>query len=104
MDVGEARRTAFERLRHRNESEALNQFVVALLQAEELGTPLTEALEQIAVEMRRSTAQRERQGAARTSPRVALVVTIIMVPGALVLLVVSLFLSSGISVPGGLGG
>lgn len=103
MDVGEARRTAFERLRRRNGSQALDQFVVALLQAEELGTPLTEALDQIAVEMRRATAQRARQQASRTSPRVALVVTIIMVPGALVLLVVSLLLSSGVDL-GGLGG
>lgn len=104
MDVGEARRSAFERLRRRNDSEALDQFVVALLQAEELGTPLTEALDQIAVEMRRSTAQRARQQAARTSPRVALVVTIVMVPGALVLLVVSLLLSSGIDLGGVTGG
>jgi len=104
MDVGEARRTAFERLRSRNSSEALDQFVVALLQAEELGTPLTEALEQIAVEMRRSTGQRARQQAARTSPRVALVVTVIMVPGALVLLAVSLLLSSGVDLGGVTGG
>ncbi len=104
MDVGEARRTAFERLRRRNGSEALDQFVVALLQAEELGTPLTEALDQIAVEMRRATAQRARQQASRTSPRVALVVTIIMVPGALVLLVVSLLLSSGVDLGGLAGG
>ncbi|GAB3676914.1 type II secretion system F family protein [Angustibacter aerolatus] len=104
MDVGESRRNAFQRLRERNASEALDQFVVALLQAEELGSPLTEALDQIAVEMRRSTAQRARQSAARTSPRVALVVTIVMVPGALVLLVVSLFLSSGIDLGGVLGG
>jgi tight adherence protein C len=104
MDVGEARRTAFERLRRRNGSEALDQFVVALLQAEELGTPLTDALDQIAVEMRRSTAQRARQQASRTSPRVALVVTIIMVPGALVLLVVSLLLSSGVDLGGIAGG
>ena len=104
MDVGEARRTAFERLRRRNGSEALDQFVVALLQAEELGTPLTDALDQIAVEMRRATAQRARQQASRTSPRVALVVTIIMVPGALVLLVVSLLLSSGVDLGGVTGG
>ncbi|MGN6300282.1 MAG: type II secretion system F family protein [Angustibacter sp.] len=103
MDVGEARRTAFERLRRRNDSAALDQFVVALLQAEELGTPLTEALDQIAVEMRRATAQRARQQASRTSPRVALVVTMVMVPGALVLLVVSLLLSSGVDL-GKLGG
>ena len=73
---------------------------MALLQAEELGTPLTDALDQIAVEMRRATAQRARQQASRTSPRVALVVTIVMVPGALVLLVVSLLLSSGVDLGG----
>ncbi len=100
MDVGEARRTAFQRLRTRNDSEALDQFVIALLQAEELGTPLTEALDQIALEMRRATAQRARQRAARTAPRVALVVTLVMVPGALVLLVASILLSSGLDLGG----
>ena len=102
--ISDARaRTAFDRLPRRNDSAALDQFVVALLQAEELGTPLTEALDQIAVEMRRATAQRARQQASRTSPRVALVVTMVMVPGALVLLVVSLLLSSGVDL-GKLGG
>ncbi len=96
LDVGVARRAAFQHLRDRNDSEALEQFVVALLQAEELGSPLTEALDQIAREMRRSAAQRARQAAARTSPRVALVVTMVMVPGALVLLVASVLLSSGL--------
>jgi tight adherence protein C len=46
--------------------------------------------------MRRATAQRARQRAARTAPRVALVVTLVMVPGALVLLVASILLSSGL--------
>jgi tight adherence protein C len=96
LDVGVARRAAFQHLRDRNDSEALEQFVVALLQAEELGSPLTEALDQIALEMRRSSAQRARQNAARTSPRVALVVTLVMVPGALVLLVASVVLSSNV--------
>lgn len=96
LDVGVARRAAFQHLRDRNDSEALEQFVVALLQAEELGSPLTEALDQIALEMRRSSAQRARQNAARTSPRVALVVTLVMVPGALVLLVASVVLSANV--------
>jgi tight adherence protein C len=96
LDVGVARRAAFQHLRDRNDSEALEQFVVALLQAEELGSPLTEALDQIALEMRRSSAQRARQAAAKTSPRVALVVTLVMVPGALVLLVASVVLSANV--------
>lgn len=96
LDVGVARRAAFQHLRDRNDSEALEQFVVALLQAEELGSPLTEALDQIALEMRRSSAQRARQAAAKTSPRVALVVTMVMVPGALVLLVASVVLSANV--------
>jgi tight adherence protein C len=96
LDVGVARRAAFQHLRDRNDSEALEQFVVALHQAEELGSPLTEALDQIALEMRRSSAQRARQAAAKTSPRVALVVTLVMVPGALVLLVASVVLSANV--------
>ncbi len=46
--------------------------------------------------MRRSVAQAARRRAARTAPRVSLVVTVVMVPGALALLATALLLSSGL--------
>ena len=95
MGVGVSRRRALEQLRARNRSADLSQFVTAMLQAEELGAPLSSALEQIAADMRRSTAQEARRAAARAAPRVSLIVTTVIMPGVILLLVVSLVLGSG---------
>jgi tight adherence protein C len=89
---GASRRAAFTELRDRNESEALAQFVTAFLQSEELGAPLAQTLNQIALEMRRSNAQRMRRKAAQAAPRVTLVTTIVLVPGAIVLIFAGMFL------------
>jgi tight adherence protein C len=100
MDVGESRQEAFARMRQRNDSQSLSAFVTALLQAEELGSPITEALDQIAREMRRAASQAARRRAARAAPRVTLVVTLVMMPGTLALLAVAMFLSSGVDLGG----
>jgi tight adherence protein C len=102
MDLGESRSEAFARVRQRNDSPALESFISALLQAEELGAPITDTLAQIAREMRRSVAQSARRRAARRAPQISLVVTMVMVPGTLVLLLAALLLSSGLNL-GGLG-
>ena len=81
MDLGASRRDAFLALRARNESEALSTFIGAQLQAEELGVPLSEALNDIAIDMRRSAAQNARRRAARAAPRISLIVTTLIVPG-----------------------
>lgn len=94
MDLGESRRAAFDRLRSRNDSEALGTFVTALLQAEELGTPLTDVIADIAIDMRREFAQMARRQAAQASPRVSLIVTTVIVPGAILLIITALFVGS----------
>lgn len=101
---GASRRSAFTALRDRNESEALAQFVTAFLQSEELGAPLAQTLNQIAVEMRRSNAQRMRRKAARAAPRVTLVTTLVLVPGAVVLIIAGMLLGPGADVGSILGG
>jgi tight adherence protein C len=101
---GASRRVAFTDLRDRNASEALAQFVTAFLQSEELGAPLAETLGQIALEMRRSNAQRMRRKAAQTAPRVTLVTSAVLVPGALVLIFAGLYLGSGVDLGSLLGG
>ena len=95
LELGVSRRAAFEGLRSRNDSEPLSQFVTALVQAEELGSPLADTLVDLAVDMRRSASQEARRRAARTAPRISLVVTLVIVPGALILITVGLFLASG---------
>ena len=100
---GASRRSAFESMRRRNDSEPLSTFVTAFLQSEELGAPLVETLQQIALVMRRDSAQRARRKAARTVPRVTLVTTLVLMPGALVLIMVGMVLGSGFSLSGLLG-
>ncbi len=104
MDLGATRRQAFLALRERNASESLGSFVAAQLQAEELGVPLAEALNDIAEDMRRAAHQSARRRAARAAPRVALIVTTLMVPGSLILILVAILLSSGVADSGILGG
>jgi tight adherence protein C len=93
---GATRRAAFTALRNRNRSDALAQFTTAFLQSEELGAPLADTLNQIAADMRRASAQRMRRRAAQTAPRVTLVTSMVLVPGALVLILVGMYLGSGI--------
>lgn len=101
---GASVREAFQDLRARNSSEALAQFVTAYLQSEELGAPLTDALNQIALDMRRESAQRLRRKAARTAPRVTLVTSLVLVPGALVLVICGLIVGSDVDFGVVLGG
>lgn len=102
MQVGTSRREAFEELRNRNSCESLSQFVTALLQAEELGAPLSDALVEIGADMRREAGQAARRKAARTTPRVSLILTTVMVPAVLILLAGAMFISQRESFGGGL--
>ncbi|MBB5938200.1 DUF5936 domain-containing protein [Streptomyces zagrosensis] len=95
MDMGVSRRQAFEELRKRNDSEQVAQFVTALQQGEELGSPIVETLIAIANDMRRTDAQNARRRAARAVPKATLVITTFMVPGTMVLLVAGFFIGSG---------
>jgi tight adherence protein C len=98
MDFGASRREAFEDLRRRNSSESLSQFVTALLQAEELGVPLSDAIADLATDMRRVFQQQARRRAARADPRVNLIVTTLIVPGALILIVAALLVSTDVDI------
>lgn len=95
MDMGVSRRQAFEELRRRNDSDQVAQFVTALQQGEELGSPIVDTLIQIADDMRRTDAQNARRRAARAVPKATVVVTTFMVPATMILLVAGFFLGSG---------
>ena len=104
MDVGASRRDAFEGVRERNDSPSLNRFVGALLQAEELGAPLTDAMVQISRDMRTAFGQRVRKQAAEAAPKVSLVATILLMPGAALLLIGGLIIGSDLDLGGIVGG
>lgn len=92
MELGASRREAFDDLRSRNKSESLGQFVTALLQAEELGAPLAQALNEISVDMRRTYAQWARRKAQKVNPRITIVTLATILPGLLLLIVGAMLL------------
>ena len=59
---------------------------------------------QIAADMRRASSQRMRQKAAKVTPRVTLIVTTALVPGALILLAAGMYIGFGDRFGGLLGG
>ena len=87
---GASIRAAFSNMEQRTGSQAMHSFVTAFLQAEELGAPLADTLNQIAADMRRESAQRMRRRANQTAPRVTLVTSLVLVPATLILVVVGL--------------
>jgi len=95
IELGQDRRESFLALRERNKSESLKSFVAAQLQAEELGVPLAEALNDIATDMRRLAHQHARRHAQRAGPRVSLIVTTLIVPGSMILILLSVFFATG---------
>lgn len=96
LSHGASVRLAFANLDQRSGSSAVHSFVSAFLQAEELGAPLADTLNQIALDMRRDNAQRVRRKAQQTAPRVTLVTSLVFVPATLVLMFVGLYVASGL--------
>ena len=101
---GASVRSAFQAFGARTQSESVDEFVTAYLQSEELGAPLADTLNQIAADMRRASSQRMRQKAAKVTPRVTLIVTTALVPGALILLAAGMYIGFGDRFGGLLGG
>ncbi|GGO34720.1 DUF5936 domain-containing protein [Streptomyces lasiicapitis] len=95
MDMGVSRRQAFDELRKRNSSEQVAQFVSALQQGEELGSPIAETLIQLATDMRRTDAQNSRRRAAKTIPKATMVTLVFMLPATMILIASGMFLGSG---------
>ena len=95
MDMGVSRRQAFDELRKRNSSEQVAQFVSALQQGEELGSPIAETLIQLATDMRRTDAQNSRRRAAKTIPKATMVTLVFMLPATMILIATGMFLGSG---------
>ncbi|GAA1905194.1 DUF5936 domain-containing protein [Streptomyces sodiiphilus] len=103
MDMGVSRRQAFDELRRRNDSEAVNQFVTALQQGEELGAPIADTLIQIADDMRRTDAQNARRRAAKAIPKATMATLVFMVPATMIIIITGMILGSGTDFTGILG-
>ena len=88
-------RTAFLNVKDRCDSDNFDSFVVALLQSEELGTPIADALQSIVKEIRSERAEQVRQAAAKTSPKVAFIATVTMMPGTMILMMGGMYYAYG---------
>jgi tight adherence protein C len=95
--LGAPRREAFDALRQRNTSEGVGTFVTAVQQAEELGVPLTDALVDLARDMRQMAFQRARQRAQKATPRVSIVTTAVIAPGAVIIIIAGLLANVDLS-------
>lgn len=104
MMLGESRRSALDALRRRNRSESLSEFVTALQQAEDLGAPMNDALDAIADDVRRAYAQQARREASKVEPRLSVVMTLTLIPAALIIIAVGFFTTTEASLGGLLGG
>lgn len=96
MSFGMPRREALEGLRRRNDSEILDQFVTALLQAEELGAPLAGTLRGLADDLREHWYQQARRRAARAAPRISLIVSFTLMPASMMVIITAIVLSAGV--------
>lgn len=94
MELGMSRRDAFEDLQDRINVKAISQFVTALLQAEELGSPLSTALNEISTDIRRESAQWARRKAQKITPRITIVTTFMMLPALMLLILSAMFFGS----------
>ncbi|WP_052668986.1 type II secretion system F family protein [Nitriliruptor alkaliphilus] len=96
MALGMPRRDALDGLRRRNESEILDAFVTALLQAEELGAPLTKTLRSLADDLRETWHQEARREASKAVPKVSMIVAFTFVPASIMVIVAAMVVSSGL--------
>ncbi len=85
LSLGTPRRAAYRGLVDRVGAPELARTVGALLQAEELGAPLSRALQGQAAALRAGRRQAARERAATAAPKIQLVVAMVMVPAVLIL-------------------
>jgi tight adherence protein C len=104
LSLGTHRADAYRALVDRAGAPELAQTVGALLQAEELGAPLSRALEGQAEALRVARGQAARERAARAAPKIQLVVALLMVPAVLLLVLGVLLIELSRQVGGVVGG
>jgi len=85
LSLGTPRSVAYRQLVDRVGAPEVARTVGALLQAEELGAPLSRALQGQAEALRAGRRQAARERAATAAPKIQLVVAMVMVPAVLIL-------------------
>jgi tight adherence protein C len=86
MELGVDRDTAWKRLLERNSAPDLRKLAKAVLQGSNLGVPVSDIFRMQADECRRLRMERAKQKAAKASPKITLVTTVVMAPAVFVMI------------------
>jgi tight adherence protein C len=86
MELGLSRREALQNLRARTDIPDLNGFVLALLQADALGMPMTRVLQTQAEEMRRRRRGKVREAAAKLPVKILFPLIIFILPSLFIVI------------------
>jgi tight adherence protein C len=87
LRIGEPRHLAFRHVTERNLSKDLHSFIAALLQAEELGTPVATALERQAEDMRIARLHRAREEGVKISHKISMILAFLLLPSIMCLFI-----------------
>jgi tight adherence protein C len=87
LQMGSPRQECFRKLVQRNSSEELRTVVGALIQAYELGTPISRTLQEQAEDMRVRRIQRAKEEGAKAGPKITLVTTLLIAPAVMCLFI-----------------
>lgn len=93
MELGQDRNNAWKRLMERNSSPDVCKLGKAVLQSASLGVSVSEIFQMQAEESRRMRIERAKQRAAKASPKITLVTTVVMAPAVLVMILGLLLLN-----------
>ena len=86
MELGLSRREALQNLRSRTDIPDLNGFVLALLQADALGMPMTRVLQTQAEEMRRRRRGKVREAAAKLPVKILFPLIVFILPALFIVI------------------
>lgn len=86
MELGLSRREALQNLRGRTDLPDLNGFVLALVQADALGMPMTRVLQTQADEMRRRRRQKVREEAAKLPVKLIFPLVVFILPSLFIVI------------------
>jgi tight adherence protein C len=102
LELGVEFAAAWQRVLERNESPELQKLANSVLQAKRLGVSVVSVIRMQADDMRRMRMERGKERAAKASPKITLITTVLMAPSVF-LLIVGLLALNVFYNPGGLG-
>lgn len=80
IELGLPREIAYQHLLQRNENEDFQSFLKSLIQGNRLGVPIASTFKEQSNEMRRISLEQVKEKAAKASPKVTLIISLIMAP------------------------